>query len=635
MGDLTEPGREDYREGNRLFEAGLMDEAVAAYDRAVTADANNASYRYNRSLGRMLQDRLNHALEDAHVALELEPQSADIRFLLGEIRSRMGERALALANFKEALVRDPAFEPARVALQRLTSESEDGQRRLGARVRPRSDSAEPNAHDRLPDPLEIPTIAEIVRASSDEGHVVAIEHTLHALPREPDKRVVLKRAVLLSALHRRDAGACWEQAISFYGRRSELVERAIRAYFEVGEWDEILRLRDSGESLPSQEVARMCAHALQAEARPAEAIQLLERVSSPTSQTLETLAGIHLAAGDRSAAQQAAQRAAAMPGRGLHTLTLAAIADQSWFSVHRPLDDLAGLEDVKNQIRERVVLPLLVPELYAGGPTSNKFLMMGPPGCGKTTIARVAAREAHAQLKTVHLTSVLNLFTGNSEANLTGLFSEAKDAAREGPVVMLIDEVDSIAIRRDAMVQAGEHRLVTHFMDELDQARGFPRLMILATTNVPFDIDSAVLRSGRLGSPIYVGPPGADARRVLLEYQLNRVAHAEMDLDALVRDLESYSPADIEQAFTTIAFARNARKLSGTALPLTESEVREVFDGITPSVLNWIRQVRDRIASDPSLEGFVTEDLRRDLDDFQSKVRQTASEKEAKSSMFR
>ncbi len=635
MASLTEPGRADYLAGNAHFTAGRIEEAIASYDRAVAADPNNATYRYNRGLALMVRTHYQQAIEDLHVALELEPDKADVRFLLGEIRARLGEKALALANYQESLARDPTFQPARTAIERLSSTGppdQTGERSDRPTLRQTSEKPSPREPEEAP--LDLPTVAELVRTASDESNVVAIEHALHAYPPSGDKRSILKRAVLLSALHRREAGASWERAMGFWGPRAELLERATRAYYEAGEWDEILRLAGPLSSPPTQEIARLWAHALQASGRSKEAIALLKQIPDPSEHTLLALAGLHLAVGEQTLACAVAKKAAEC-GLRTHETTLSAIADRSWFSSHRPLDDLAGLDGLKAQVRERVVLPLLVPELYLSGPISNKFLMMGPPGCGKTTIARVAAIEAGARLKTIHLTSILNLFTGNSEANLTSLFVEAKDAAREGPVILLVDEVDSIAVRRETMVQAGEHRLVNHFMDELDQIRGFPGLVVLAATNLPFDIDSAVLRSGRLGSPLYVGPPDTRARRRLLAYHLARYPDDGIDLDRLAIDLESYSPADIEQAFATVQYARSARRLSGKAEPLTEAEIRSAFDEIAPSVRNWFVRVLERIRMDPSVEGLISGDLRRDLDEFQTKTEKDRAGRDTKSSMFR
>jgi AAA+ superfamily predicted ATPase len=637
--DLTDPGRDDYREGNRRFEAGKMEEALAFYDRAVVAAPFNPTYRYNRGVTLMVLSRHHKALDDLHLALEIEPDKADIRFALGEVRSRMGEKELALVNYRESLARDPSQTDVVKAIDRLMTDHppEGLLARQHSHIAPRISEERGEPAEARPS-LNIPTVAEVAHPGNDETLVVAIERTLRASSQEDDPQAILKRAVLLSTLHRREAGPSWERLLRLPlipNGDAELLGRTIRAYYEAGEWDEILRLQGPPAVPVSQEVARCCAHALVATGRPREAAQLLEGVREPSSKSLRALTGTYLMLGERERAKVTVAKAAQLSPRDVRTEALTSITDQTWFSSRRPLDDLGGLEGAKAQVRERVVLPLLVPELYLSAEVTNKFLMMGPPGCGKTTIARLAAKEAHAQRKTIHLTSVLNLYTGNSEANLTALFMEAKDATSEGPVVLLIDEVDSIAVRREALIQSGEHRLTNHFMDELDQLSRFPQLVVLAATNVPFDIDSAVLRSGRLGTPLYIGPPNAEVRQRLIEHHLKDFPHGEIDVPALAKELQWYSPADVEHAFAMLRFRANARHLSGTAGALTESEIRSVFRAIAPSVRNWFQRVLERVRADPSIQGFITGDLQRDLAEFQTTPQEEKLEKETGSGMFR
>ena len=633
------PGEEDWEAGNRSYLVDNFDKALEAYDRAVLADADNPDYRFNRGVALMRLRQFHKALDDFHSTMEIEPRNPQVRYMLGEVRSEMGERELAILNFQTALGLNPDHAPSKRALRALDPGSTPGDplKRAHLEIRLTISSPEGEHIGGKPEqePLRIRTLSEIVHVSSDETPVVAMERTLRSLDRENNLEDTVNKGVVLSALHRREAGPCWKRVLQRGGPNGEALSRAVQSYFESADWEEVCKLSNEAGSRPSEQVLRWNAQAMVAQGRPAEAIELIRTLSDPASKTLRVLAGSYLSLDERGPALAAATQARALdPGNPVMG-SLVQIADGSWFAARRPLDSLAGLEATKTIIRERVVLPLLVPELYLSNLATNRFLMMGPPGCGKTTLARVAAAEAHARIEVLHLTSVLNLFTGNSEANLTALFKEAKDLAEEGPVVLLIDEVDSIAVAREAMNQAGERRLVTHFMSELDALRGFPNLVVLAATNVPFDIDSAVLRSGRLGTPLYVAPPDEKAREELIDRQLRGMNHEGIDTTVVAVKLNWYSPADIESAFTTLRFRSRRLRLSGKEHRVTTQEVMDEFDHISPSVRIWFHRLSARLKSEPTLEALLGADLRGDLEKFEAVSKKPIESPESKSLMFR
>lgn len=635
---LTDPELLHWRKGNELFEKGEFEGAIACYDRALNANPDYSDARYNRGLAHHLLGHNHLALADLHWAMELGPTKADVWFLLGEIRAVLGEKSLAIENYRRALSIDRQLVAARVSIRLLEATDSEGKPQRDANTVPSllrvSDSA-----SRAPTPeddegsVRIPSVSEIIHVQSDETVVGAIERALHATPDDGESEHVVHRAVLLTALHRRGAADCWERLFRDSGSTRELV-RAARAHYEFGEWDEVVRLMGNQLWTKSQELTRMRSHALLASGRTDEARDALLAVRGPTYETAMALAGTQLALGDSLSAETTLKRAIDMRTTGPRASSVLSIANRTWFSSRRPLDKLIGLDTAKAQIRERVVLPLLVPEAFLSSGGIGKFLMMGPPGCGKTTIARLAAREASADFRVLHLSSILNLYTGNSEANLSSVFVAAKDATMEGPVILFVDEVDSITVARDRLVQASEHRLLNHFMDELDQIRSFPKLMILAATNQPFQIDSAVIRSGRLGTPIYVGPPSAQECEALIENELKLSPHATVDSHALAGEFAWLSPADIEQVFSSLRYSRSARILSGDDSPITESEVREAFRRVSPSIRRWFSALSDRARQDPSLADLFTPDLWRDLEGYREYIKGQGRSEDTKTTMF-
>ncbi len=581
------------------------------------------------------------ALADLHWNLELEPKNSEVRYLLGQIRSAMGESGLAAKNYREALVLNPDLVGPKLALESLEAEaggepaSDDSKSKPSQTPAARSGSGNLTSTDTRGFHARryLPSVAELTRVQADETLVGAIERALHAIPDDGSEDNLLKKAVLLSALHRREAGPTWERLFGMSGIEGDLIS-AIRVYYEHGEWDEIVRLTPRDNRPSDQEFLRMYAHALLSAGRAKDAVEVLVSVPEPTVPTLQVLTGVYLALGDSKAADRLCARMREITTADPRVLAVQAIADRTWFSAHRPLDDLVGLESVKTQLRERVVLPLLAPEMFLSGSPSNKFLMMGPPGCGKTLMAKVAAKEAQSSFRVLHLSSVLNLYTGNSEANLTATFMAAKAATSDAPVILFIDEVDSIVVSRDRMMQAGEHRLINHFMDELDQIRYFPKLIVLAATNMPVELDSAVVRSGRLGTPIYVGPPGVEARTHLIERELGRIPHSEIDADRLAVNLQWYSPADIEQTFSNLRYTQKTRFLKGDRTLIDQPEIEGAFRSVTPSVRRWFQRLAERLAEDPSVAGMITPDLQKDLEGFLAQARKTPEKKSKESSMF-
>ncbi|HLY76080.1 MAG TPA: ATP-binding protein, partial [Planctomycetota bacterium] len=224
---------------------------------------------------------------------------------------------------------------------------------------------------------------------------------------------------------------------------------------------------------------------------------------------------------------------------------------KEWTLAEKPklrFDDIAGLEDVKEQIRVKMILPFTYPEkaktykVKSGG----GLLLYGPPGTGKTMIAKAVAGELDATFFAIAPSEILNKWVGESEKNIRKLFDAARQSAK---AVVFIDEVESlIPKRRDAEAGGVMARVVPQILAELDgfEAREGQSVMFMGATNEPWNIDYAMLRPGRLDEKIYIGLPDLAARRKILELNLKDIPRDRtVDLEGLAERLEGYSGADV------------------------------------------------------------------------------------------
>ena len=207
--------------------------------------------------------------------------------------------------------------------------------------------------------------------------------------------------------------------------------------------------------------------------------------------------------------------------------------------------DIAGLDKVKEIIQLRVIQPILHPELYDrfGKQKNGGILLYGPPGTGKTMIARAIATETGLAFYSVRCSDIVGKSFGDGERNLSALF----DAAREnGRAMIFFDEFEALAVRRGGNSTV-MNRIVPELLSQMDgfqQAEG--QLIVLASTNRPWDLDSAVLRPPRMTERIYVGLPDFAARHYLVKHVLEPLPKQEMpDYDMVADRLDGFNCADI------------------------------------------------------------------------------------------
>ncbi|MEY4721936.1 MAG: hypothetical protein RIQ46_1661 [Pseudomonadota bacterium] len=208
-------------------------------------------------------------------------------------------------------------------------------------------------------------------------------------------------------------------------------------------------------------------------------------------------------------------------------------------------DDVGGMEDTIRQLREMVELPLRYPELFTrlGVDPPKGVLLHGPPGTGKTRLARAVANESEAQFFTINGPEIMGSAYGESEKRLREVFEEAGKAA---PSIVFIDEIDSIAPKRTQTHGEAEKRLVAQLLTLMDGLHSSSNIVVIAATNRPDAIDEALRRPGRFDREIVIGVPDDKGRREILGIHTRGMPLAEgVDLDELARTTHGFVGADI------------------------------------------------------------------------------------------
>ncbi len=204
-------------------------------------------------------------------------------------------------------------------------------------------------------------------------------------------------------------------------------------------------------------------------------------------------------------------------------------------------NDVGGMETVKKEIEMKIIKPLLHPELYKayGKKTGGGILLYGPPGCGKTFIAKATAGQVNAKFISVSLNDILDMWVGNSEKNLHEIFELAR---HNTPCVLFIDEIDALGASRSDMKQSSGRHLINQFLQELDGINSTNEgVLTIGATNTPWNLDPAFRRPGRFDRIIFVPPADASTREAILRLKLNGKPTEKIDIQAIVKKTENYS----------------------------------------------------------------------------------------------
>ncbi|OYU97310.1 MAG: cell division protein [Bacteroidetes bacterium B1(2017)] len=208
--------------------------------------------------------------------------------------------------------------------------------------------------------------------------------------------------------------------------------------------------------------------------------------------------------------------------------------------------DVGGMEAVKKEIELKIIKPLLHPELYKayGKKIGGGILLYGPPGCGKTYMAKATAGQVNAKFISVGLNDILDMWIGNSEKNLHEIFELARQNA---PCVLFIDEIDALGASRADMKQSSGRHLINQFLQELDGLDASnDGVLIMGATNTPWNLDPAFRRPGRFDRIVFVPPPDEATRESILKLKLLSKPARDIDYTGVAKKIENFSGADID-----------------------------------------------------------------------------------------
>ncbi|KAJ9139817.1 hypothetical protein P3X46_030515 [Hevea brasiliensis] len=291
--------------------------------------------------------------------------------------------------------------------------------------------------------------------------------------------------------------------------------------------------------------------------------------------------------------------------------------------------DIGALDEIKESLQELVMLPLRRPDLFKGGllKPCRGILLFGPPGTGKTMLAKAIANEAGASFINVSMSTITSKWFGEDEKNVRALFSLA---AKVSPTIIFVDEVDSMLGQR---TRVGEHeamrKIKNEFMTHWDGLLTKPgeRILVLAATNRPFDLDEAIIR--RFERRIMVGLPSIDSREMILRTLLAKEKTEDLDFKELATMTEGYSGSDLKNLCVTAAY-RPVRELiqqerlkdkeikqkaeegtsSDDASGTKEEDKEERVITLRPLNMEDMRQAKNQVAASFAAEGSIMSELK-------------------------
>jgi transitional endoplasmic reticulum ATPase len=257
-------------------------------------------------------------------------------------------------------------------------------------------------------------------------------------------------------------------------------------------------------------------------------------------------------------------------------------------------DQVGGMTKVKDEIKIKIIQPLQHPELYKayGKKIGGGILLYGPPGCGKTHLARATAGQIKSNFISIGIHDVLDMWLGNSEKKLHELFEVAR---RQTPCVLFFDEIDALGANRTDMRQSSAKMLINQFLNELDGVEfSNEGLLILGATNAPWHLDAAFRRPGRFDQIIFVHPPDAEGRESILKILLKEKPISDIDYTSIAKLTDGFSGADLMAVVDrTVEDKLRSSFESGAIQPIQTKDLLKLAKQVKPSTKEWFTSARN------------------------------------------
>lgn len=257
--------------------------------------------------------------------------------------------------------------------------------------------------------------------------------------------------------------------------------------------------------------------------------------------------------------------------------------------------DIGGLENVKQELKKAIIYPFTHKKLYEyyNQKPGGGVLLYGPPGCGKTMIAKAAASESKADFINVETSTIMSKWVGESEKAIKNIFETARECER---AIIFFDEFDAIGGRRSE-IEGYAKRIVNELLQQMDGMSKNDNILVLAATNEPWAIDPALRRPGRLKKLIFIPPPDLEARKAIFEIYLRKLPLSDdVNVEYLAQITHGFSGADIHAICNDAAEIPLEEALKGKPLrKLNKLDFEHAISNRRPSIIPWIRMAVEQV----------------------------------------
>lgn len=314
-----------------------------------------------------------------------------------------------------------------------------------------------------------------------------------------------------------------------------------------------------------------------------EEADLISDKSKVASQTMEKISGSAISPPAVSIAPSLSSESKVIP---IHTKRSNCIR----------FSDIGGLEKIKKTIKMQIIEPFSNPSMFAkfGKKAGGGVLLYGPPGCGKTMIARAIAGECDAEFIPVAISDILGVYHGEDEQNLSAIFEKARV---KKPCVLFFDELDALAFARNKISSITGRTLVNEFLNQLDGVgHNNDDILFLAASNMPWDIDVAMKRPGRFSRQIFVPPPDHEAKVRILQIKLHNLPVDHFDEVAFAKRLINFSGADIDGLIEKTKEAVIEKVIeTGIERNISLADFERALSTTVPSTEEWLRTAKNLV----------------------------------------